>query len=257
MSLIPSLEANTGNPPERQRFRQFEENFKRIFENAPVGIFLSTVDRLVTANASLARMFGYESPEEMVAGALTPEHFLVNPGQRHQMVTEAMRAGTYVRQEVEYRRKDGSVFTANLRMRAVRDGAGEIKTLEGFVEDVTEQKRAEEKLRQSEEKHRVLFESSRDAIMTLEPATGRFTSGNPAALQLFGAKDEEEFLVFTPMALSPERQPDGSASAQKAWEMIGTAQREGSHFFEWTHRRINGKEFVANVLLTRMEQSGK
>jgi PAS domain S-box-containing protein len=122
------------------------------------------------------------------------------------------------------------------------------------VLDITERKQAEEELRDSEEKFRGLFESSRDAIMTLEPPAWRFTSGNPAAVKMFGAKNEEEFISHGPWELSPDRQPDGRASAEKAMEMIETAVREGFHFFEWKHRRIGGEEFPADVLLTRMER---
>ena len=118
-------------------------------------------------------------------------------------------------------------------------------------------KRAEAALLESEEKFRRLFESSQDAIMTLEPPSWRFTSGNTATAKMFGAKNEEEFISHGPWELSPDRQPDGRASAEKSKEMIETAMREGSCFFEWTHRRIGGEEFPADVLLTRMEQRGK
>jgi PAS domain S-box-containing protein len=84
-----------------------------------------------------------------------------------------------------------------------------------------------------------------------------FISGNPATVKLFGAKNEEEFISLGSWELSPERQPDGRASAEKSQEMIATAVRAGSHYFEWTHRRIGGEEFPADVLLTRMEQGGK
>jgi PAS domain S-box-containing protein len=117
-------------------------------------------------------------------------------------------------------------------------------------------KQAEVALRVSEEKFRRLFESSQDAIMTLEPPSWRFTSGNPAAVKMFGARNGEEFISREPGELSPDRQPDGRASAEKSKEMIETAVRQGSCFFEWTHRRIGGEEFPADVLLTRMKQGG-
>gem|GEM_PF-6741764 len=123
--------------------------------------------------------------------------------------------------------------------------------------DITERKRAKVALQESEQKFRNLFVSSVDALLTAEPTTGRFTSGNPAAWKLFGARSDAEFVLYGPKELSPKRQPDGRASAEKAREMIATAMRDGSHFFEWTHQRINGEEFFANVLLTRVEQAGK
>ena len=117
--------------------------------------------------------------------------------------------------------------------------------------------RAEKEIRKSKEKYKGLFESSRDAIMTLEPPSWLFTSCNPATVELFGAKDPEEFTSLGPWEVSPETQPDGRTSADKAKEMIETAMREGSHFFEWMHKRIGGEPFPATMLLTRMAQGGK
>jgi len=74
---------------------------------------------------------------------------------------------------------------------------------------------------------------------------------------MFGARDEAAFISYPPWALSPEHQPDGRLSADKAKEMIDTAMREGSHFFEWTHKRLDDTEFPANVLLTRIELAGE
>lgn len=126
-----------------------------------------------------------------------------------------------------------------------------------YARNITEQKRAEEALRESEEKFRSLFEGSRDAVMTLEPPSWKFTSCNRATVEMFGTKDAKQFTSLGPWEVSPELQPDGRPSADKAKEMIETAMREGSHFFEWTHMGIGGEEFPATVLLSRMEQGGK
>ena len=72
---------------------------------------------------------------------------------------------------------------------------------------------------------------------------------------MFGAKKDAAFTSIGPWQVSPEVQPDGRPSAEKAKAMIGTAMREGSHFFEWTHRRLSGEEFPAAVLLTRTDQA--
>jgi PAS domain S-box-containing protein len=112
-------------------------------------------------------------------------------------------------------------------------------------------------LKESEERHKALFDSSRDAIMTLEPPSWRFTSGNPATVEMFACKDEADFVSRGPWQYSPPKQPDGTPSGDKAKAMIMRAMEKGSNFFEWTHRTKDGKDFPATVLLTRMTVGGK
>ncbi|MFH1401463.1 MAG: PAS domain S-box protein [Parcubacteria group bacterium] len=109
----------------------------------------------------------------------------------------------------------------------------------------------------SEGKYKALFMASRDAVMTLEPPSWKFTSGNPAAIKMFKVKNEAEFLSYEPWKLSPTIQPDGQLSAEKAKKMIEEALKEGINFFEWRHKRINGEEFLVEVLLSRVQQGNK
>jgi PAS domain S-box-containing protein len=161
----------------------------------------------------------------------------------------------HLAEDLPVKRKDGSVFYADINATTIVI-AGKVYLI-GFFRDTTNRKQAEDLLRKSEDKYRSLFVSSRDAIMTLEPPLWRFTSGNPAIVKMFKVKNEAEFLNYELWKLSPEYQPDGRASDEKAKEMIETAMRKGSHFFEWTHKRANGEEFLANVLLSRVEQGEK
>jgi len=124
------------------------------------------------------------------------------------------------------------------------------------IRDITERKIAEEEIRESELKYKTLYDTSRDAIMLMVPEKG-YLSGNEATLRMFGCIDEEEFKCHTPVSLSPEYQSDGQLSEVKAMEMLSIALKEGSNFFEWTHKRVNGEEFFATVLLARMELRGK
>ena len=90
--------------------------------------------------------------------------------------------------------------------------------LRGWEPAAEQRQQAELALQESENKYRSFIKHSRDAIMTLGPATGRFTSGNQATLKMFGAENQTEFVACGRMDLSPERQPDGRASAEKAAE---------------------------------------
>ena len=106
---------------------------------------------------------------------------------------------------------------------------------------------------ESEEKYRQLFDSSRDALILASPPSWQFTQANLATLQLFGVSSMAEFAALGPLDVSPERQPDGRLSSEKTQEMRGRVLRDGSHFFEWKHRRLNGQPFTADVLLTRID----
>ncbi|OGT01468.1 MAG: hypothetical protein A3F73_04855 [Gallionellales bacterium RIFCSPLOWO2_12_FULL_59_22] len=121
-----------------------------------------------------------------------------------------------------------------------------------ILRDMRKLKQTEDALRVSSLKYQMLFDSSRDALMTLTPPSWKFTGANQATLQLFGASSVAEFTALGPWDVSPERQPDGRPSSEKAQEMIATAMREGSFFFEWEHQHIGGQPFAADVLLTRM-----
>jgi PAS domain S-box-containing protein len=122
--------------------------------------------------------------------------------------------------------------------------------------EISDTKRAESILRTSQTKYKTLYDSSSDAIVLMSLEEG-FLSGNHAAVALYGCADEKELLSHTPATISPEYQPDGALSAAKAQQMIVIAMREGSHFFEWKHKRKDGTEFDATVLLTRMDLDGK
>lgn len=123
-------------------------------------------------------------------------------------------------------------------------------------QEISDRKKAQASLQESQLRYKTIVESSKDAVMTLRPK-GRFLSGNRATVELFGCKNEEEFREQTPATLSPEYQPDGEPSKAKAKKMIDRAMEKGSSFFEWTHKRIRGAEFSATVLLTRMRIKGE
>lgn len=126
-----------------------------------------------------------------------------------------------------------------------------------LVLEAADRRKAEQALRENEEKYRGLFESSQDAIMILSPPDWKFTACNPSTVTLFGAQSADHFTTLGPWDVSPPAQPDGEPSASKAPKMIMKAMEEGSNFFEWKHQKLDGQDFSATVLLTRIMWHGQ
>ena len=150
--------------------RAAEEKYRSIFENAVEGIFQTTVDgHYLVANPTLARMYGYDSVQELQA-AMTDigARLYVDPQRRFEFQRRIAQDATIHRFESQIYRRDGSVIWISEHARAAYDTAGALLYYEGTVEDITARKRHEEEL---ETLHKQLVETSRRAGMA-EVATG-------------------------------------------------------------------------------------
>ena len=100
-------------------------------------------------------MFGYDSPEDLLEKVSNiGDQIYADPGRREEFIQLARREGLVQNFEMRVRRRDGKTTWASMNARAVRDGAGDVVGFEGFVKDVTEQKRAEEALGEIREAER-------------------------------------------------------------------------------------------------------
>lgn len=133
--------------------RQAEEKYRTIFENAVEGIFQTGPDgRFLSANPALARIYGYNTPEELI-GSLTNirRQLYLQPNRREEFVRLLEERGGVVGFESQIYRKDGSVIWISENARVVRDREGNTVRYEGTVEDITQRKQAQEALQRSNE----------------------------------------------------------------------------------------------------------
>jgi PAS domain S-box-containing protein len=128
--------------------------------------------------------------------------------------------------------------------------------------DITQRKRAEAQktqliasLQESECKFRSLYEATSDAVMLLNQQ--EFFDCNLATLAIFGCINKEQFYGKKPSEFSPQFQPSGQDSSSLAAERISAAMQTGSCRFDWVHKRLDGSEFPAEVLLNAMEINGR
>jgi diguanylate cyclase (GGDEF)-like protein/PAS domain S-box-containing protein len=129
--------------------RQAEEKYRGMFENAVIGIFRASLDgRLMNVNRAHAQMHGYESPEEMMAEVSNVARDLfVDPGQMAELADRVIRNGVVRGAELEIYRKDGRKKWVRTNVSAIHNADGSVESFEGTVEDITEQKAAQERLK--------------------------------------------------------------------------------------------------------------
>jgi diguanylate cyclase (GGDEF)-like protein/PAS domain S-box-containing protein len=147
--------------------RKAEQKYRSIFENAVEGIFQTSIDeRFISVNPALARMFGFASPEEMIASVVDIGSQLhVNPEDRKRLKRLLAEQGIVKGFESEVRRKDGVRFWISINARIIRDQDGAILYCEGANEDITKRKEAENALLKA---HEALEDRVRERTVELE-----------------------------------------------------------------------------------------
>ncbi|WP_119321274.1 PAS domain S-box protein [Capsulimonas corticalis] len=138
-----SLQAEIAERMEIERtLRATEEKFRGIFENASEGIFQTTPEgKYISANPALARIYGYSTPADLVAGLTDiADKLYVSPGRRQEFVARISDDGSVSNFESQVLRADGEVVWISENARVVRGDEGEILYYEGTVEDITQRK---------------------------------------------------------------------------------------------------------------------
>jgi PAS domain S-box-containing protein len=230
-----------------EALRQSEERFRLLVEAVgDYAIFMLDPDgHIASWNAGAQRLKGYTAED------ILGKHFRIFYPQEKQAIKHPERELEIALQEGRYQeegwriRKDGSQFWANVAISAIRDDSGRHVGFAKVTRDMTTQRFAEDTLRQSEERFRLLVAAVGDyAIFMLDPE-GHIVSWNTGAQRLKGYTAEEiigtHFRVFYP----PDKQAIGHPEHE-----LQLAMRDGSYEEEGWRIRKDGSRFWANVVIT-------
>jgi diguanylate cyclase (GGDEF)-like protein/PAS domain S-box-containing protein len=156
------------------RLHSAERKYRSIFEGAAEGIFQTTVDgRYLACNPALARIYGYDSPEELIASVTDIARKLyVDDDSRPRFQQIMADKGSVSGFEARIYRKDGTIIWITESARAVRNAEGMLLHYEGFVSDITARKIAEESLRESEERYVLAVRGANDGLWDWNLRTG-------------------------------------------------------------------------------------
>lgn len=147
------VESNMLLQTQQALLRDMEAHYQSVFENAVAGIFQATpAGQYLKANLALAQMYGYESPEALIAGLARIHHQpYVHPQHRTNFILQMQRHGVVRHFESEVYRSDGSIIWISENAWAIKDQTGHFLYYEGTVEDITERKNAELELQRRDE----------------------------------------------------------------------------------------------------------
>lgn len=129
----------------------------------------------------------------------------------------------------------------------------ELKNYKDRLEQLVVERTGELKL--SEEKFRLLFEKSRDPILIIDDY--KFVECNEATVKILGFNSKDDIYKIHPSEISPQYQPDGRLSYEKAQELMNLTYKYGYNRFEWVHINDRGNEIIMDIALTRIPYKGR
>lgn len=147
--------------------------------------------------------------------------------------------------ETKMYRKDAGLVDLRVHASVLRDEKGSLISVLTFIEDITEQKK-------TELRYQRLFENANDGIFLMKE--DRFIECNNEVTKIYGCA-REEILGSTPIDFSPEFQPDGQRSSEKALDKINKALSGHPQIFEWKHLKKDGTPIDVEVSLNRLDLS--
>jgi diguanylate cyclase (GGDEF)-like protein/PAS domain S-box-containing protein len=235
----------------RQSDQRSEIQYQLLFDSNPLAmwVFERKTLRFLAVNEAASRQYGFSSREflTMTIADIRSEEDLP-------ALSEAIAKPIHAPQEAtvwRHRKKNGAIIDVEIIGHDLYFHGIEAELV--AARDISERKRSEEMLHNSENKYRVLFEDSADANWLMDEKG--FLDCNSAALRMFGYSAGAE--MMHPSDISPLKQPDGTSSRVAAEEKIAAAFRNGTERFEWLHQRQNNDVFPAEVCLTALTLSGQ
>jgi two-component system cell cycle sensor histidine kinase/response regulator CckA len=241
---------------ERKRADEEMRKLAAVVRHSKELVNLSTLDgKMIFLNEAGGDMLGIQPKDIAEASILDviPDHLMQLV--KNELLPTLIRGDTW-QGELQYRNLiTGALVDVYATTFPLKDtSTGEVQFIANVSLDITEQRAAADELARSEIKYRTLFESAQDAIFLMKDYL--FVDCNSTTCEMFGCT-REQILGRPPDQFSPEMQPDGNRSKDKALEKMNEAMAGRPQFFEWTHANLNGTCFDAEVRLNGIRISGE
>lgn len=235
-----------------------EERYRTLFERNMAGVFRTTLEGvIIECNEAFYKIFGYSSKEELMSFSSKDLYF--NNEDREKYINDLKREGSLFNYELLNKRKDNSKLWVLANVSLIPDTPIQKGYIQGTLVDITELKTTGEALSENEEKFRLLFEATNDAIFILDENS--ILDCNEKSLETFGCTVEEKEIEMSKgtklFEMSPKFQPDGNPSFEKFNLKIKDVLAGNSQMFYWRFMRKDGVVFDAEVSLNSFQLHNK
>ena len=170
-----------------KELRESEEKYRYLFDNAQVGLYWSGISegKILECNETFAKLFGYDTREECLANYNVKEHY-IDPNARSVILDEIRDNKEVKNYEIHVTKKDDTPIWLSISARMHEKD----NLIEGAAIDITDRKKAEMELKESEELFRTVFETAKDCIF-IKDRSLRYIRINKAMEELFGVSSED------------------------------------------------------------------